>query len=192
MNIELDNKSNLELIEQINSVLVKNDTDLINNVYIQALLYRKYDYILNKLDLAYNKKDYKEIRNVVEEYNTTLKMLLPESFNRVFSRYFTSSVNDIFKDEETKEYKTYIVKNSNNSLYKIGRTKQEVKNRIKQWEFLACANIDETIIIDKDVENELHRKFKDKRIKGEWFELSINDIEYIREKYLGYNEEDFD
>lgn len=35
----------------------------------------------------------------------------------------------------------------------------------------------------KEIERELHEQFSDKRIRGEWFNLTVEDINYIKENY---------
>ena len=39
------------------------------------------------------------------------------------------------------------------------------------------------LIINQDIEKELHQKYSDKRVRGEWFQLDDQVIEYLRKKY---------
>ena len=38
-------------------------------------------------------------------------------------------------------------------------------------------------VINKNIEKELHRRYSDKRVRGEWFRLEYKDVEYLRKKY---------
>lgn len=187
-----NNISNKQILEYLESY-EETDIDYTNNIYTQALTFRLYESLLNRINIAFEENNNKRVREIYYEYDKYLSKLLPSSINSSFILYYMTMKEELLKNlRDNKITKTYIVKNSNNSLYKIGKTTQDVSERVKQWEFLACANIDETIIIEKDVELELHKIFENKRIKGEWFELSSNDIEYIKIKYLNYTEEDFE
>jgi hypothetical protein len=76
----------------------------------------------------------------------------------------------------------YLLK-SETGHYKIGRT-IDPKSRSKTFgiqlpfavEFLAVIPADDMI----SLESELHRRFDEKRLSGEWFNLSDDDIEYIK------------
>lgn len=78
----------------------------------------------------------------------------------------------------------YLVRGETNPItYKIGFTK-DIKNRIKTFsvklpfpiEFVCAIKTDDMIVL----ETELHKRFADKRLDGEWFDLSSEDVEYIR------------
>lgn len=67
-------------------------------------------------------------------------------------------------------------------FYKIGYS----YNPHKRLENIKCASPNETRLVlsfpihnVKIVEKELHNRFKDKRIRGEWFELSDGDLQDI-------------
>lgn len=68
-------------------------------------------------------------------------------------------------------------------LYKIGRTNNidrrlhEVSKKLRERVSLICA----FRVFDPALsELELHNQFKEKRVKGEWFSLSQEDIDYIK------------
>ena len=69
------------------------------------------------------------------------------------------------------------------ALYKIGRAKV-LKDRIDTlgvqlpWELEVIAHVETDDY--KGLEEELHLKFADKRIKGEWFRLTEEDVEWIK------------
>lgn len=150
--------------------------DLQNDIELKANLYKIYKYLVIRLNEAHKNNDIKKLYSVLGDDNI-LSLLGADMFSCLHSHYSL-----LFKDlidKREKETKTYIVLDTNNGYYKIGKTTQKVKDRIQQWSSLACAELGRPIIINKDVEKELHKKFKDKRIKGEWFNLTREDIIYI-------------
>jgi len=65
-------------------------------------------------------------------------------------------------------------------LYKIGYTRRDVSKRIKE---LKTGNGSEMYVIDSfnskwgtKIEAQLHRTFKSKKINGEWFDLTDEDV----------------
>lgn len=74
----------------------------------------------------------------------------------------------------------YLIKNNRNGLYKIGRSKTpSIRESTLQSE-----EPDISMILSfagtSQLEKELHKRFADKRVRGEWFELSGIDIEIIK------------
>lgn len=79
-------------------------------------------------------------------------------------------------------FKTYLMKDNRTGYIKIGKSKiPKIRERTLQSEVPDC-NI--LIIINSNVETELHELYQDKRVRGEWFRLSDMDIKYIKETYL--------
>ena len=74
----------------------------------------------------------------------------------------------------------YIIKDKT-GLFKNGKT-SDINGRIKA---LSVGNpfIELVYKIDKDVESELHRCFRNKNVSGEWFSLSEENISFIKKKY---------
>ena len=83
-----------------------------------------------------------------------------------------------------RNYPGYIYVIKSNNLFKIGRTKN-IKERIKDYKTQNPFEIE--VIFKKKVndyvkaENKLLEKFKNKKKKGEWFELTEKDINWIKE-----------
>lgn len=72
-------------------------------------------------------------------------------------------------------YLTYLIKNTTNSLCKIGRSKNPFKRLIQlKGEF--CDGLILIGIIEEDIESELHFKYRRSNVFGEWFSLSDDDI----------------
>jgi hypothetical protein len=76
----------------------------------------------------------------------------------------------------------YLLK-ADSGLYKIGRA-IDPKNRGKTFGVQLPFEVDFVCTIKSDdyeaLELELHEKFKDFRVRGEWFNLAPDDVEYIK------------
>lgn len=76
----------------------------------------------------------------------------------------------------------YVLK-ADNGLYKIGRAKK-FENRLLQLQTQMPYDLEVIVLIESDdyigLEKGLHKRFVSKREKGEWFELSEEDIEYLK------------
>jgi len=84
----------------------------------------------------------------------------------------------------------YLISSETNGqkLYKIGITKRAIEVRMKE---LKTGNAAELAIVDSfqskwatKIEACLHRQFKRKKISGEWFELSEQDLSDFRGKCM--------
>lgn len=71
-------------------------------------------------------------------------------------------------------------------LHKIGYTKRSIEDRIKEFR---TGNASDFYIIDSfrskwgtKIESSLHRVFKNKKIKGEWFNLTDQDLLSFQER----------
>lgn len=74
---------------------------------------------------------------------------------------------------------TYLFKDYN--YYKIGKSKN-VENRFRELEKYN-PTLSVVSFVDKDIENYLHRKFKDKRVKNEWFCLNDNEEQDVLREF---------
>lgn len=82
------------------------------------------------------------------------------------------------KNIATYEPKTYLIRDTFRGYYKIGKSKDpKVREGTLQAE---VPTIELLYVIQDDIELYLHRKFNSKRIRGEWFELSEADVNYIK------------
>ncbi len=74
----------------------------------------------------------------------------------------------------------YLLINTRNGLFKIGRS----KNPLKREKTLQAEEPEIQLIkywlADKTFENKMHKFFFKKRVRGEWFKLNINDVLMIR------------
>jgi hypothetical protein len=74
---------------------------------------------------------------------------------------------------------TYVIFDSLTGLFKIGKT----SDMRKRFSTLSTSNLNLHIVLQlRHVEESLlHTLFKDKRVKKEWFKLTLKDIEDITE-----------
>lgn len=86
-----------------------------------------------------------------------------------------------FRRHKRIEYKTYIISGGNKGLYKIGKS-CDVDKRIKVLK-LSNTNIKLVAYIDKDIEKEIHTKYKENCYGREWFLLSDKLLRTIIKKY---------
>lgn len=84
-------------------------------------------------------------------------------------------------EKKVGEIKTYLMSDSNTGFTKIGVSRSpHIRERTLQSEKPTISLLK---ICDALVERELHRKYKGKRVRGEWFNLSENDLEAIISEY---------
>lgn len=77
--------------------------------------------------------------------------------------------------------KTYLMKDNSTGYYKIGKSiKPEVREKTLQSEKPSILMIAQCLF---DIESELHSKFSLKRVRGEWFMLDDNDIDFLIDVY---------
>ena len=77
---------------------------------------------------------------------------------------------------------TYLIKDASSGYIKIGKS-ADILTRFKS---LRTGNpgIKLIMVIDRNVETELHQKYECKNLEGEWFNLSDNDLIDIYAKYI--------
>ena len=78
----------------------------------------------------------------------------------------------------------YLICDSSQNTYKIGVTRNLVQNRIKKLQTGNSSELHIVYTISTDypfrLETLLHNKFKDKRVYGEWFSLSDDDVKEFK------------
>lgn len=89
-----------------------------------------------------------------------------------------SFLNKVIPKKQLSKF-IYIIHASNTSTYKIGIAK-DVEKRLKG---LQTSNPNKLQVVNKfyfdnasKIESDLHEKFKDKRLNGEWFNLNVCDL----------------
>lgn len=75
----------------------------------------------------------------------------------------------------------YLMFDENTGLFKIGRSlNPEYRERTLQSQAPKILKLFTSCLTYGAKEKELHRHFANKRVRGEWFSLNENDIEFIR------------
>ena len=75
-------------------------------------------------------------------------------------------------------YKTYLMLDILRGFYKIGKSRNpQIRENTLQAE---VPTIELLHVIQDDIELYLHEKFNSKRLRGEWFDLSEADVNYIK------------
>lgn len=125
------------------------------------------------------------IQNLKIEYGHglahTLQTVLAEKQSRHKKRQHAER-NELKKNPPQKHGYVYLIQ-SISQHYKIGRTRNP-KDRLRTFNVKLPFEVDFIAVIrTKDMfslEAELHQRFGDKRINGEWFDLSPDDVAYIK------------
>lgn len=82
---------------------------------------------------------------------------------------------------DPNKIKTYLMTDGDTGATKIGRSINPPKREHTLQSEKRSISL--RMVCDKDVEKELHREYKNKRIRGEWFNLSERNIKDIAEAY---------
>ena len=89
---------------------------------------------------------------------------------------------EVFCDNRGKTINSgvYIAIDASGKLFKIGRSdnilKREREIRNMNPEFLVLFSVRFRMLTAEELERSLHRLFSDKRVSGEWFDLSNQDV----------------
>lgn len=129
------------------------------------------------------------IEIIIESCNHTLKYYK----NNKYTDYDITSLNHQIWDEEfsknncrkTAKIKTYvyIMIDHNTKYYKIGRSDTPLRREKTLQSEKPTIELIYKFECEYGIEKELHNKFYNKKIRGEWFNLDDNDIDYIKKNY---------
>jgi hypothetical protein len=124
--------------------------------------------IIGRIDInGYtNKKDVSSFFNSCKKSHIIIKKDIVEDIEDIDDNIYVN-----------KKCYTYLMKNKRNGLYKIGKSvNPRVRERTLQSE-------DPDIILvkkwDYEIESYLHKEYSDYRVRGEWFNLTPIQVEYI-------------
>ncbi len=95
------------------------------------------------------------------------------------SNFFLKGSKDVKIQNSNNDNKVYVMIDHNTGFYKIGRSvSPKIRERTLQSE---KPTIEMLFNFNKKKESEtyLHKKYNKKRIRGEWFNLTKKDLEYI-------------
>jgi len=126
------------------------------------------------------------ILDINENMSTSKISKITNISKRSIQRY-RKSIGKVYKhplkpnESKVLESKTYLMKNSRNGMYKIGKSinpsrrektlqsEEPMIKMVKTWDY--------------DIENTLHKKYSKQRIRGEWFKLNKVQVKYICTNY---------
>ncbi len=177
--IDLDDKEYIEALKVAQEVY-----DTINNVhyivdyaYLGNLQHCSDDWLQDMLDRC----EKAEIQTVIALWPQAIEAIKNVRQERDFRIYGRPKSNQTKKDKAKPGY-VYLLQ-AESGAYKIGRT-QDPANRIKTFGIQLPFEVDFICVIQTpdmaELESRLHTKFADKQIRGEWFELNEDDVEYIK------------
>jgi hypothetical protein len=147
--------------------------DFLNIDYNTILKYAK-NYISIFDDMGINlKKTSPEQR--IDLFKTILELKTKKQ--DVIDSVDTFDAIKINPKTESENSVCYIIKNKRNDLYKIGYSK-DPKNREKTLQSEE-PEIETIKIFKNNWESVLHEKYKEQRVRGEWFDLSNIQVKYI-------------
>lgn len=148
------------LKKEVKEVLPSNDVDIENEneTFLKRLVYKQ--------------------KNQIAELKGMYKTL-EKKYNKEAVDFKNSKKTDVIKDKKTN---VYVMVDHNTGFYKIGRSvKPKVREKTLQSEKPTIDMLFNYPSTNKE-EVQLHEMFKDKRVRGEWFDLTYKDLDYIKEK----------
>lgn len=134
-----------------------------------------------RLDIVYEGNTivgihHSDFKDAIKEINTLCKKL--QQYRSELEVFY-----NIKPPEKRSMIATYIylMRNYANGLCKIGRSiKPEFREKTIQSEIPQIKIIFKSQLTENTKEKELHKIFKEKRVRGEWFDLSESDIHFIK------------
>ena len=147
-------------------IVVKKQNEITDYVSISKILFNFN--IDNILDVCYESICNQMFLTAKKDY------LSAEDFKRIYTKliYYKPTIKPIVK--------TYLMTDAS-GLYKIGKS-NNIKNRFICFK-TGNPSIKLIAICDENIENILHKKYILKKIIGEWFELTKNDILHLIKDY---------
>lgn len=92
-----------------------------------------------------------------------------EAMAALYKQHIMQSAEKSFVENNNIQQKTYVIADKDSDLVKIGRS-HDVMRRLRQLSSQSGRDLQLMIIINSDVESDLHDKFRHLRTRGEWFE----------------------
>ena len=141
---------------------------------------------------SYIKLSKEDILTIIYYKTGTISFLLLNSLDKLIDnndytylrvRYLLLSqiINTIDIESYSERQRTYLMKDSNTNLIKIGKA-VDPKHREKTLQS-EKPTISLFAVCENNVESELHKQYKDKRVRGEWFDLTDEEINNIINKF---------
>lgn len=171
---------------------------LVNDKFPHANIVDTFNTIQNQARSLFEKMGFftigNELENIVGNRNAEILvsggkgiMKFPTMDKKNLYRWFFNEKKNFIKTNESNEVKKiYLLLDSTNNLIKIGQsyyptTREKTLQGISpEWDLIT------TWIAPISVEKELHKKFQNKRTRGEWFDLSFSDLKEIKQYMSKY------
>ena len=104
--------------------------------------------------------------------NTNSKL---SEYNSRFDLQHPINSISISNESEKKPWKTYIIRDNDTNLVKIGKA-YDIQKRIKSISSLSGRSLSLLYSFDFDIELKLHNEFSEFRTIGEWFDIPANEF----------------
>ena len=159
------------------SILKKREPQL--STIVEKLKFFARDRKMRPTDCANTEGIIKIIMSIPSQKALTFKKWIAEVVKERLDGQTIDTVilNCKIENKTTVLMKTYLMKDFFRGVYKIGKSiNPQVRERTLQSD---VPTIELVHVIDGDIEKHLHEKFLAKRVRGEWFNLSNNDLNYI-------------
>ena len=166
-----------ELEDEYNSIKHKNhDVTLPVGFGVSILLYDKYSPDLYNFKCKWYEDKISKIKESIKKIQEQEKLQKQKEIEQ--QKTFEISNR---KKYISKPQKTYLIKDNNTGFYKIGKSiNPKVREKTLQAEKPTYTRVK---VWDKNIESELHKKYKDQRVRGEWFKLTHIQVKYICTHY---------
>jgi hypothetical protein len=179
------------------SIILNQNSPVDNPAYIAALkqlqvhvpYYHIRAYLDSEMHEYYYKGDWSNdphLKLIIEAYEQNIIPITEEMYKRVISWMNGKAYLVTYPPKQVIDGFTYLMVDSN-GLYKIGYSKDPA-TRLKK--ITSKANPVSIVCQIRNtncayLEYELHTKFHERRISGEWFELTAEDVDYITALAVG-------
>lgn len=128
-------------------------------------------------DFLFESKNLQALLLKIKNINSKLS-----EYDSKFDLQYPINSISISNESEKKPWKTYIIRDNDTNLVKIGKA-YDIQKRIKSISSLSGRSLSLLYSFDFDIELKLHNEFSEFRTIGEWFDIPANELE----KSMQYN-----
>lgn len=114
-----------------------------------------------------------------DQIRAQLARIGAEEYAQVLSLFQETKAECLASAQPTLFDSTYIMLDPMTGWYKIGKSKN-VRRRLSTY---CVPQFEIVLVADGDLENEVHKAYKNKRLRGEWFKLEDKDLEHLQRLY---------
>lgn len=180
----------MELSHEVRHYYTIEFCKVVNDKYPHSDIIDVFNSFQSQLRGLFEKMGYFTVGNEIDQFKgqNAVAIFPPSkgilSFNMIKKKNLYRWLFDEDEDnpviDDTKTKKKYLILDSKNNLIKIGqsyypKTREKTLHGISpDWDIIT------TWIAPVSVEKELHEKYKNKRKRGEWFDLNFSDLKDIK------------